>query len=66
LERIHFEEELEKFEGSFEQDDLLDILNVCRIYFILFFIFNNFKFLNEKIKFPNNRTFDTRCLKNAF
>jgi hypothetical protein len=25
LEKIHFEEELEKFEGSFEGDDLFDI-----------------------------------------
>jgi len=25
LEKIHFEEELEKFEGSFEGDDMLDI-----------------------------------------
>jgi len=25
LENIHFEEELEKFEGSFEGDDLFDI-----------------------------------------
>ncbi len=31
---LDFEEELEKIEGSFKQDDLLNIFFFCRIYLI--------------------------------
>jgi len=34
---LNFEEELEKFECSFEWDELLDIQNESRIYLILMF-----------------------------
>jgi hypothetical protein len=35
---LGFEEELEEFEGSFEQDEIVDIYNVGKKFTILFFL----------------------------
>jgi hypothetical protein len=47
-----FEEELERFEGSFKWDELVNIYNVDRIY-LIFMFFLNIYFYNIIFKIKN-------------